>query len=149
MVRVYLSLGSNLGDSEFILREAVAALASLGAVQAVSKIHQTKPMYFNDQPDFFNLALALDTALTPLDLLHCCQDIELRFGRQRPFPNAPRTLDIDIISYGDVVQDAPRLILPHPRALERPFVLQPLYEIAPDWVCPRTGVRVADLVGVL
>ena len=127
----------------------MSALARLGRIEAISSVYQTEPVGFRDQPDFWNLVLRLATTLEPAALLSAAQAIELAQGRTRPFPNAPRTLDIDLLLYDDVVLGEPALRLPHPRLRERAFVLRPLAEIDPALVLPGTGESVKALDAAL
>ena len=129
--RTFLSLGSNLGDREARLgaaREAVAALPGTGVV-AASGVYETAPQDLADQPAFLNQVVCLETALGPYDLLDACQRIENEQGRMREKRFGPRTLDVDILLFEDVVSEDPRLTLPHPRLLRRAFVLVPLAEV--------------------
>jgi 2-amino-4-hydroxy-6-hydroxymethyldihydropteridine diphosphokinase len=129
----YLSMGSNLGDRIANLREGLRLLERAGAVpRRVSSFFETEPVGYRTQPWFLNLALEIETLMPPEDLLRCCQRIELARGRRRPFPGGPRTLDLDILLYGDRVLEGPALTIPHPRMVERRFVLEPLAEIAPE-----------------
>jgi 2-amino-4-hydroxy-6-hydroxymethyldihydropteridine diphosphokinase len=148
-VLAYLSLGANLGDRAATLRAAIEALRRLGDVTAVSSLYETAPVGYRDQPDFLNAAVALRTDFAPDALLEATQAIEQEFGRQRSFPNAPRTLDIDLIYLDDLILTSPHLTIPHPRAVERAFVLIPLHEIAPDFRDPRSGETIAFLTGRL
>lgn len=129
---VYLSLGSNVGDREGNLRRAFAALGALGAVTAVSSLYETEPVEFAAQPWFLNCAVALETELMPKQLLSRLLAIEQEFGRRRTQPKGPRTLDVDILFFGNSVVDTAALTIPHPAMHERRFVLEPLAEIAPD-----------------
>ena len=131
-IRCYLSLGANLGDASATLQTASAALRKLPntRLEAVSSLYRTAPIA-SSGPDYVNAVVAITTTLPPLDLLHAVQAIELAHGRERPYHNAPRTLDIDILLYGDQRIDLTSLQVPHPRMLERAFVLVPLAEIAP------------------
>lgn len=138
-MRAVLSLGSNLGDSESILRACIAALGDLGEIVAVSSLHRTEPWGPVEQPEFTNAVLILDTKLTPEELLASAQAIESEAGRTRELRWGPRTLDIDLITCDEVVSHDPKLTLPHPRAHERSFVIDPWLEIDPDAVLPGLG----------
>ena len=134
--RVFVSLGSNLGDrlgSLAAAREALAALPAT-AVVAASRIYETAPQDHESQPDFLNQVLCLETGLQPHDLLAECRRIEDEHGRERGLRFGPRTLDVDILLFEDVESEEPELMLPHPRLLCRAFVLAPLAEI---WGCAR------------
>jgi 2-amino-4-hydroxy-6-hydroxymethyldihydropteridine diphosphokinase len=129
----YLALGANIGDREANLREAVRRLRESGCkVTAVSSLYLTKPVGVLDQPDFINAVIGTETALAPHDLLRLCRSIEETLGRERTIRWGPRVIDIDILLYEGAVVDEPELVLPHPRMLERAFVLVPLAEIAPE-----------------
>jgi 2-amino-4-hydroxy-6-hydroxymethyldihydropteridine diphosphokinase len=133
-VRAYVGLGANLGeDLGATLTQASLQLAALQGtrVVALSSLWRSAPVDATG-PDFVNAVVALDTDLAPLDLLDALQAIEQAHGRERPYRHAPRTLDLDLLLYGDSVLDTPRLTLPHPRLGERAFVLRPLLEIAPE-----------------
>lgn len=146
MVPIAIALGSNLGDRDRCLREAIAALAPGLAGLRASAVLETDPVGVGPQPRFLNAAIVGHTTLPARGLLAMLLDVEQRFGRQRPHPGAPRTLDLDLILYGDAVIDEPGLCVPHPRFRERRFVLAPLAEIAPDWVDPVTGRTVGELL---
>jgi 2-amino-4-hydroxy-6-hydroxymethyldihydropteridine diphosphokinase len=142
-----VSLGSNLGDRRAHLDFAVARLRTLLADLRVSRYHDTDPVGVPDrQPLFLNAAAVGDTSLGARDLLDALLAIERERGRERPFPGAARTLDLDLVLYGSLMTDEPGLIVPHPRFRERLFVLGPLAEIAPDLVDPVTGRTVGELV---
>jgi 2-amino-4-hydroxy-6-hydroxymethyldihydropteridine diphosphokinase len=128
--------------------DAVAALAQWPGCQVrqVSSVYRSAPVDAAG-PDFFNAVVALDTTLSPEDLLTALQAIEQAFGRQRPYRHAPRTLDLDLLLHGDAVRSTPHLTLPHPRLHLRAFVLQPLLEIAPDLVVPGLGALADWLPG--
>ncbi len=136
MVRAYIGLGSNLGDREATIRSAVAALAAEPGVEvvAVSSLAETDPVGpVTEQPRFLNGAVAVDTTLEPRELLDLLLRIEAGHGRTREGPpGGPRTLDLDLLLYGDERLDEPGLTVPHPRLQERPFVLEPLRELG--WV---------------
>lgn len=129
---MYLSLGSNLGDREANLRRAIEALRGLGTVTAVSSFYETEPVEFVAQPWFLNCAVALETDLMPKQFLARAQAIEQSLGRRRLTPKGPRTIDIDILLFGNSVVDVPALVVPHPAMHERRFVLEPLAEIAAE-----------------
>lgn len=129
---VYLSLGSNVGDREANLREALTRLAHLGEVGAVSSYYETEPVDFLAQPWFLNCVAALSTERMPRQLLASLQKIEQEMGRKRSVPKGPRVIDLDILLFGSSVVDTPQLTIPHPAMHERRFVLEPLAEIAPD-----------------
>ena len=145
----YIGLGANLGDPQEALREAIEALAALpcSVLRASSSIYRTAPIDAIG-PDFLNAVVQLDTRLAPHVLLAALQQIEQVHGRERPYRNAPRTLDLDLLLYGDQVIDTPTLTVPHPRLHERAFVLRPLVEIAPALSIPGRG-PVADLLAPL
>ena len=134
---VFIGLGANLGDREASLRAAVAALHALPGtrVQRVSALYRSAPVAAGG-PDYFNAVAELTTTLAPRPLLHALQAIELAAGRERPYRNAPRTLDLDILLYGNQCIATPQLTVPHPRMHERAFVLLPLAELAPEQVSP-------------
>ncbi len=129
---VYLSLGSNVGDRETNLRTAIDKLAELGTVVAVSSVYETEPVDFTAQPWFLNCAVALRTHLMPKLFLAKVLAIEQQMGRRRLQPKGPRTIDIDILLFGNSVINTPQLDVPHPAMHQRRFVLEPLTEIAPD-----------------
>jgi 2-amino-4-hydroxy-6-hydroxymethyldihydropteridine diphosphokinase len=150
LTRVAIALGSNLGDRERYLRAAIAALEPSIHHLRLSTFHDTAPVGVGPQPTFLNAAAAGETALTARATLDALLDVERVLGRERPFPGAPRTLDLDLILYGEaIIDEAPSLIVPHPRFRERRFVLEPLSEIAPDWRDPVTGKTVEELLRAL
>lgn len=128
----YLSLGSNLGEREENLRDAIASLGALGEVTAVSSLYETEPVEVVAQPWFLNCAVTLVTETMPRQLLAGVLKIEQAMGRRRTQQKGPRIIDIDILLFGSSVVDTPQLIIPHPAMHERRFVLEPLAEIAPD-----------------
>ena len=142
MARAWLSLGANIGDPPAQLAEAIARLDAHEhiAIAARSTIIRTRAWGKTDQPDFANMAAAIDTDLSPIDLLHACLDIERDMGRVRHEVWGPRLIDIDIVAYERLEMDSAKLTLPHRFAHERDFVLVPLREIAPDiadWITGR------------
>lgn len=147
MTRVAIALGSNLGDREDYLRLALDALRPSIDRLRISTFHDTAPVGVGPQPRFLNAAAVGETSLSARALLETLLAVERDLGRERPFPGAPRTLDLDLILYGDsIIDEAPSLIVPHPRFRERRFVLEPLAEIAPDWRDPVTGKTVEELL---
>ncbi len=142
MPTAWLSLGANIGDPAAQLADAVRQLDAHGhiAVTAQSSVIRTKAWGKTDQPDFANMAVAVETELTPIDLLHACLDIERDMGRVRVEVWGPRVIDIDLIAYERVEMDTAKLTLPHRFAHERDFVLAPLREISPKtalWITAR------------
>lgn len=146
-VRAYVAFGSNLGDRFDFIRKALVELRKHPSisVQRVSSVYETEPVGFLDQGPFLNGVLALDTQLSPQSLLQALLAIENKLGRVRLQHQGPRTLDLDLLFFGDLLLDETDLILPHPRLHERAFVLRPLLEIAPDLRHPRLGVSVEGL----
>jgi 2-amino-4-hydroxy-6-hydroxymethyldihydropteridine diphosphokinase len=129
---VYLSLGSNVGDRAANLKAAIEKLGQVGDVESVSSFYETEPVETSPQPWFLNCAVKLDTEKMPRQLIASILSLEQEMGRQRRQPKAPRTIDIDILLFGNSVIELPSLTVPHPRMHERRFVLEPLTEIAPD-----------------
>jgi 2-amino-4-hydroxy-6-hydroxymethyldihydropteridine diphosphokinase len=141
----YLSLGSNVGDRLENLRQAMSRFCGAGiALRCTSSVYETEPIGFANQSWFLNCVAEVTTTLAPVALLHQLQQIELQLGRERTIPNGPRTLDVDILLYGDLILASGELTLPHPRMLERRFVLEPLREIAPDFQIPGAGMTVDE-----
>ncbi len=142
------NVASWTGEPEATLAAAALRLESLGRVVRRSSLYSTAPVGFAAQPRFVNAVVALETALSPRELLDELLAIEKEFGRDRTagFANGPRTLDLDILLFGDLELSEPELMIPHPRLAERAFVLTPLNEIAPDVVVPGVGKTVAQLM---
>jgi 2-amino-4-hydroxy-6-hydroxymethyldihydropteridine diphosphokinase len=147
LVRAYVGLGANLRKPEEQVRAAVEELAMLGNTRlaAVSSLYRTAPVGYVDQPDFINAVACVETLLTPRELLDGLLAIERRYGRVREFANAPRTLDLDVLLYGEREVHEAGLTIPHPRMHERAFVIVPLAEIAPDALVPGRG-RASELL---
>lgn len=149
-VRAVVALGSNLDAPEARVRRAFDEIGALPSTRllARSALYRTAPVGFLDQPAFVNACALVETTLGPRELLDGLLAIERRHGRVRDMPNGPRTLDLDIVLYGDVVRHEPGLTLPHPRAHERAFVLAPLLEVWPDAIIPGRGAAAAFQEGV-
>jgi 2-amino-4-hydroxy-6-hydroxymethyldihydropteridine diphosphokinase len=141
----YLSLGSNIGNREAHLREAQDRLSAIGRVTAVSSFYETEPVEFTEQPWFLNFAVALETELTPQELMTAILGIEEAMGRQRGQKKGPRMIDIDILLFGNAVLDSADVTIPHPAMHERRFVLEPLAEIAPEARHPVFDKTVGEL----
>lgn len=141
MSRAFIALGSNLQQPQQQVQQAISELASLPKTSLIkhSSLYRTAPVGYDNQPDFINAAAEIETDLAPLELLHALLALESTHGRERPFPNAPRVLDLDLLLYDDMVMNTDELTLPHPRMHERGFVLLPLAEIAPDLIIPEYG----------
>jgi 2-amino-4-hydroxy-6-hydroxymethyldihydropteridine diphosphokinase len=146
--KAYISAGSNLGDRRANLELAVASLGKGGTVTKVSSFFETEPVGYRDQSWFLNRAIEMEAHIEPVDLLALCQKIEASCGRARTFLNAPRTLDLDILLYGNVVLNEEGLIIPHPRLTERKFVLEPLAQIAPEMIHPVLKKSIRFLLGI-
>jgi 2-amino-4-hydroxy-6-hydroxymethyldihydropteridine diphosphokinase len=145
-VPVAIALGSNLGDRQSHLSFAIAHLGALLSDLRVSRFHETDPVGVEPQPQFLNAAVTGTTTLDARDLLNQLLSIERERGRERPRVGAPRTLDLDLVLYGNAILDGESLHVPHPRFRERRFVLEPLAEIARDWKDPETGKTVGELL---
>ncbi|CAL27080.1 2-amino-4-hydroxy-6-hydroxymethyldihydropteridine diphosphokinase [Staphylococcus carnosus] len=147
MTKVYLGLGSNVGDREHQLKEALRLLDAQQSIKVtrVSSLYETAPVGYVDQPDFLNLCAEIETDLTPQAVLKNGLDIEQQLHRVRKERWGPRTLDIDILLYGNKIIEDQDLSIPHPRMAERAFVLIPLQEIAPEAINPRTQTKIKDI----
>lgn len=143
----YLGLGSNLGDREVNIREAIHQISETSGVRLLceSSLYESVPMGVTDQPDFVNAVVRVETDLTALGLLRSVLAIEENMGRVRNFMWGPRVIDIDLLLYGALEMDTPELVLPHPRMYERAFVMEPLMEIAPN-LRSRDGRDLASIV---
>jgi 2-amino-4-hydroxy-6-hydroxymethyldihydropteridine diphosphokinase len=146
-MRAYVGLGANLGDREATMRRAIDLLGD--EVVAVSTFRDTDPVGYEDQPRFLNAAVALETDLAPRELLDRLLAVERELGRTRDGPRyGPRTIDLDLLLYGDEIVDEPGLRVPHPRLAERRFALEPLFELDPGLVIPGAGPVSALLAGL-
>jgi 2-amino-4-hydroxy-6-hydroxymethyldihydropteridine diphosphokinase len=144
---IYLSLGSNLGDRAANLNSAIAELPSVRfKVQTISSFYETEPVDYHDQPWFLNCVVVGSTDLQPVELLRGLRLIEARVGSKKAFAKGPRLLDIDILLFGHKTLDCPELQIPHPRMLERKFVLAPLAEIAPQLRHPSWTAIASELL---
>ena len=148
MERVFLGLGSNIGDRAGNIRRACRLIDEIEGIRLVrtSSMIETEPVGYEDQPDFINAAAEIETTLSPRELLTAVKDIERRMGRAETFRFGPRIIDIDILLVGGRIVDEPGLSIPHPRMHERAFVLGPLAEIAPEAVHPVLKRRVIELL---
>jgi 2-amino-4-hydroxy-6-hydroxymethyldihydropteridine diphosphokinase len=146
-MRIFLSLGSNLGDRVANLRAGIDALKQLNGVcvTTISPWYETEPIGEADQPVFLNLVIEIETELEPLELIEPLKGIERDMGRVPSGPWAPRPIDMDIILCGDLVMDTDRISVPHKEFRRRRFVLAPLADIAPDAIDPVTGKTIAEL----
>lgn len=133
MHRAFIALGSNLENPQAQIERALHTIANTANIKLIqaSSLYKTTPIGYDNQPDFVNAVAEIETKFSPLELLHTLLDIENQHGRERPFPNAPRVLDLDVLLYDKVVINTPELRLPHPRMHTRGFVMLPLAEIAP------------------
>lgn len=151
MTVVYIALGTNLEPRKEHLEKALQLFRTMPALQVkqISSLYESKPVGYLDQPDFLNLVFEAETDLSPVSLLDACQGVENELGRIRTIRFGPRTLDADIVLFGDAVIAEERLTVPHPRMQERTFVLLPLQELAPDLVVPKLEKTVAELAAAL
>ena len=147
-MKAVIALGSNLGEPKENLDLALALLREATNVSNVSSYYITKPVGYEDQPDFVNAVCIIETELLAMDLLNMLHGIEKAMGRERTIKWGPRTLDLDIIQYESMLSSAEELTLPHPRAHERKFVLEPWHEIEPDAILLTHG-KIADLLSKL
>lgn len=147
-MKAVIALGSNLGNPKENLDLALGLLREATEVKEVSSYYVTKPVGYEDQPDFVNAVCIIETELPAMELLKMLHGIEKAMGRKRTIKWGPRTLDLDIIQYGEMLSSAEELTLPHPRAHERKFVLEPWHEIEPDAILLTHG-KIADLLSKL
>jgi len=148
----YIAIGSNQGDRELYLLRAVAEVGKIPDTRVVglSPFYETTPVGMTDQPNFYNAVLRLSTRLSPHDLLKALQNIEDNvFKRKRTVKWGPRSMDLDILLYGNQIVNSPELVVPHPQMSNRRFVLQPLSDIAPDLILPETGLSIKQLLNAL
>jgi len=143
---VYLALGSNLGDRQALLKEALRRLRAVVDIQQISAVYETEPVGYLDQPRFFNIVCRGCTSLTPQELLQWAKAIEHQLGRQETIRNGPRPIDIDILFYDTLIHTGENLTIPHPRLHERAFVLVPLVEIAPTMQDPHSGKTAREML---
>lgn len=136
MSTAFVALGANLGDRVATIQAAVDRITSLGSIREISSLYETEPVGYLDQPRFLNTVLELETTLSSMNLLDRLLEIEGELGRVRTFANAPRAIDLDLLLYDAEMLSTGRLILPHPRMLDRAFVMVPLAEIAAEFVHP-------------
>ena len=147
--KVYLSIGSNIGDKESNIASSIAMLGSYVEISKIrsSSFYKTQPLYNESQPSFLNIVLELETTLTAFQLLDKIHEIEKMLGRdEKRLKNQPRTIDLDIIIFKDSFIDTSQLQVPHPGALLRKFVLIPLAELAPNDIFPKTNIKIVDLL---
>ena len=145
MSKVAIAVGSNVGNREAHVDYAAVRLGDFLSNTSISRWYETAPVGVSDQDPFLNGAIVGETALSPRQLLDVLLLIERERGRERPRPGAPRTLDLDLILYNRQVVDEPGLQVPHPRFRDRLFVLDPLADVAPDWIDPISGQSIASL----
>ena len=148
-MRVAIALGSNLGDREQTLRKGAALVGAVVSHLQLSPLIETAPVGVGDQPPFLNAAAVGMTTVTPRALLEVLLATERACGRERPYGGAPRTLDLDLILFGETIITEADLIVPHPRFRDRTFVLEPLAAVAPDWMDPVTGQTIRELLARL
>ncbi|MEX2281003.1 MAG: 2-amino-4-hydroxy-6-hydroxymethyldihydropteridine diphosphokinase [Gemmatimonadota bacterium] len=143
---VLIALGTNLGDRAGNLRAALAALSRFADIDAVSRVYETEPIGFRDQPVYWNLVVRAHTSLEPVALFRALKQVEQEMGRRETFRNAPRVIDLDLIAYDELVLRTATLEIPHPRMHERTFVLYPLAEVAPSFRHPESGHDIDQLI---
>jgi 2-amino-4-hydroxy-6-hydroxymethyldihydropteridine diphosphokinase len=141
---IFIGLGSNVGDRHFYLQNAIELLQL--KVLRNSSLYETEPVGYLDQSWFLNSVILIETDITPVELLLRCQQVENRLGRKREIPKGPRTIDLDILFFHQLILDTPQLIVPHPAIQDRRFVLEPLEEIAPAFMHPVWNKTVSQLL---
>jgi 2-amino-4-hydroxy-6-hydroxymethyldihydropteridine diphosphokinase len=146
MITVFISLGTNLGDRLINLKTAIKALPPQVKPLEQSRVYNTAPWGYSEQPDFLNQVVKGETSLDPAELLIYLKGLEEALGRVPTFRFGPRLIDIDLLFYEDLVMESPDLVIPHPRLHERPFVLAPLADLSPDFVHPKLGKTVRQML---
>ncbi|MFH1533587.1 MAG: 2-amino-4-hydroxy-6-hydroxymethyldihydropteridine diphosphokinase [Nitrospirota bacterium] len=131
--KVFIGIGTNIGDKGQNIENALIEIGKIATIKKKSSIHETKPVGYENQGDFFNMAIEIETDLSPIDLIIKLQEIEHKMGRVRDIKNGPRIIDLDILTYGNEIINEPNLTIPHPRMFERDFVMKPLKEITNDF----------------
>lgn len=145
MARVFVGIGSNLGNKEGNIRNSIKLMKEKCKVLKSSSLFETEPVGYKNQDRFINCAVEIETKLRPLELLDFFQSIEKRLKRAKTMRNGPRTIDLDVLFYDDLIINEKNLVIPHPRLHERLFVLEPLKEIAPELVHPVLNKRIEDI----
>ena len=142
----FIGVGTNLGDRATNLRGALARIRGIAELAGISRVYETEPVGFREQPDFWNLVVRIHTTLEPEALFHQLKRIEVDLGRSVDFRNAPRIIDLDLLTYDALILKTPNLEIPHPRMHERTFVLYPLAELAPSFRHPANGLTIDALI---
>ena len=145
MNKVYLALGSNLGNRKANIVRATYMISKRMIVLKISKLYETKPVGYANQPDFINAVIKVETLLTPQQVLSVAKSIEDELKRIKTIKDGPRTIDIDVLFYNDKVINEEGLIIPHPRIQQRSFVLEPMIDVSPDYVHPVLGKNMTML----
>lgn len=147
--KIYISLGTNIGNRQQNLETALHEIAAFSTITKKSSIYETEPVGYKPQPDFLNMVIEIDSELTPSELIIKLCEIEHKMGRVKEIQNGPRIIDLDILLYNDSVINHPDLIVPHPRLVERQFILRPLLEIAPNIIHPILNQDIETLSKIL